>query len=188
MRLNNTAAIIASLGAAAAQGAANGSLGAKATNAVVAATVGSAIDATRAELTADIATAVAGVAAGGSPLTIVAAVSVSAGQPIYVDPTSGQIKLASAAAFAASMVAGLAQSATLATFAAPVATTTLMLSDWTAAIGAATLTKGARYFLGANPGAMSTVAPTVPGQSVVSIGLALSTTQLEISPTAPVLL
>ena len=142
---------------------------------------GNAVEVT---IQADIAAAISGV----SPLAIVAADNLAAGQPIYVDPTSGQLRLASAATFASSMVAGLAQVATLATFAAPVATTTLTLSDWTAVIGAASLTKGARYFLGVTAGSLSTTAPTTPGQSVVSVGIALSTTQLEITPTPPILL
>ena len=124
----------------------------------------------------------------GAGLAVVAAVAVAAGQPIYVDPTSGQLKLASAATFPASIVAGLVQAATLATFAAPVATTTLTLSDWTAAVGSVALAKGARYFLGTTPGTLALTAPTTPGQSVVSVGIALSTTQLEIAPTSPILL
>ena len=128
------------------------------------------------------------IASGVTPLAVVAAVDLVAGQPVFVDSISGQLKLASAAGFAASFVAGLVQSTTLAAFAAPLATTTLALSDWTAIIGTASLTKGARYFLGAVAGTLSSTAPTTPGQSVVSVGLALSTTQLEITPTPPILL
>jgi hypothetical protein len=131
---------------------------------------------------------VAGAVSGVPPLTIVAAVNLSAGQPVYVDPISGQLKLASATVLASSMVAGLIQSVTLATFAASIATTTLTLPDWTAAIGTALLTKGARYFLGVTAGTLSLSAPATPGQSVVSVGIALSTTQLEITPTPPILL
>ena len=136
----------------------------------------------------EIQSVVAGAVSGVPLLTIVAAVSLSAGQPVYVDSTSGQLKLASAVALASSMVAGLIQSATLATFAAPLATTTLTLSDWTAIIGAASLTKGSRYFLDVTPGTLTTLAPATPGQSVVSVGIALSTTQLKIAPTPPILL
>jgi hypothetical protein len=135
-----------------------------------------------------IQTAATGTVSGVPPVSIVAAVNVAAGQPVYVDPTSGQLRLASAATFVASAVAGLAQSTTLATFASPLATTTLTLPDWTAVIGTALLAKGARYFLGVAPGTLSLVAPTTPGQSIVSVGIALSTTQLEIDPTPPLLL
>ena len=119
---------------------------------------------------------------------IVASVNVVAGQPVYVDATSGQLKLCSASAFASSSSIGLAAATTMATFAAPVALSSLSLSDWTAAIGAALLTKGARYFLGVTAGTLSLAAPTTPGQSIVSVGIALSTTQLEIAPTPPILL
>ena len=132
----------------------------------------------------DVAAAISGV----SSLAIVAAVNVAAGQPVYVDLTFGQLKLASSSEFASSTVAGLAQATTLATFAAPVATATLTLLDWTAVVGTAALAKGQRYFLGTTPGTLSLLAPSLPGQSVVSVGLALSTTQLEITPTVPILL
>jgi hypothetical protein len=125
---------------------------------------------------------------GASPLAIVAAVNLSAGQPVYVDGTSGQLRLATAATFASATVSGLTQASTLATFAAPIATTMIALSDWTAVIGTPLLTKGARYFLGIAPGTLSLIAPSTPGQSVVSVGVALSTTQLEINPTVPILL
>jgi hypothetical protein len=123
-----------------------------------------------------------------SPLAIVAAVDSAAGQAVYVDPVSGQLKLASAASLASSMVLGLAQSSTLATFAAPISTVTLTLQDWTATVGTALLAKGARYFLGVAPGTLMLGAPATPGQSVVSVGIALSTTQFEIAPTPPILL
>lgn len=126
---------------------------------------------------------------GSDPLfSIVAAEDLAAGQPVYVAPILGQLKLATAAVFAASSVAGLAQVATLATFATPLATTTLALTDWTAITGVAVLTKGARYFLGLTPGTLSIVAPAIPGQSSASIGIAISTTQLKINPSPPILL
>lgn len=142
---------------------------------------GGAVEAT---IQSDIAAAISGV----SQLAIVASVNVAAGQPVYVDPVSGQLNLASSAALASSMVFGLAQAPTLAMFAAPVSIATITLSDWTATVGKALLAKGARYFLGVTPGTLMLGAPTTPGQAVVSVGIALSTTQLEITPTPPILL
>lgn len=49
------------------------------------------------------------------------------------------------------------------------------LTDWTAIIGAASLTAGSRYYLSATAGDMTTTAPSTGGQFVVPLGTAITT-------------
>lgn len=85
---------------------------------------------------------------------------------------------------------GLAQASTANGFAATVQTNgTFTLADWTAVTGAASLAAKATYFLDpTNPGRLTNVAPTTPGQVVQIVGVAVSPSTLDLNPEPPVLL
>lgn len=136
----------------------------------------------------DIQQALSQIGTGEVTMQIVAAVDIRAGQPVYVDLVSGQLKLASAASFAASLVLSLVQVSTLAGYAAPLATSMLELTDWTAVVGSTTLQRGQEYFLSSTPGQLTLVAPTIRGQALVSVGEAANFTQFKILPSTPILL
>ncbi len=126
-------------------------------------------------------------AQGGNAVSAVAFVSLQAGQPVYANE-AGQVGLASAASYATSFVAGLAASDTAATFAANLTTDFLTQSNWAAITGTALLLPGRVYFLGLTPGTFTPIAPTTPGQLVVPVGQALSTTQFHVQINQPILL
>jgi len=123
-----------------------------------------------------------------SPVEIVTDVAVDAGQPLYVNRPSTHARLASAAALPSSFVVGLAAEPTAPGHVARVATETLTLADWTAAVGAALLVPGALYFLSVVAGMLTTYPPTTVGQCAAVVGVAVTTTLLRIEPTPPVLL
>ena len=125
---------------------------------------------------------------GTISISVVAAAALQAGQPVYVNPTTGQAAPASCAGYATSFVAGLAASATAATFAVNLITDSLTLQDWSVITGTSSLYRGQPYFLGISPGTLSLAAPIARGQSRVIVGLALSTVQMLIRPTQPILL
>lgn len=55
------------------------------------------------------------------------------------------------------------------------------LSDWSAVVGQKELVPGQRYYLSArNPGMLTSICPTAPGETVVSVGSAVSATQFEV--------
>jgi hypothetical protein len=65
----------------------------------------------------------------------------------------------------------------------------LSLTDWTAVVGATTLTAGSVYYLDpATPGKLTATAPSTVGQLVVEVGLAVDTATLLIDIKSPVLL
>ena len=140
--------------------------------------------------TVDIGVSLAASDVGAVPATtsIVAAVNLAAGQPVYVDGTSGQLGLSIATTYAKCFVMGLAAQTTSATYACPVATNSLTLADWTAITGSSALVKNQLYWLSVTEGLLSTSAPITPGQSLVVVGKAISATTLEINPTLPILL
>ena len=105
---------------------------------------------------------------------------VVAGQPVYVKADT-HVGLAVNGGAATHQVAGLAVEAALATAAVEYRPDgKLQIADWTAITGAANLTPGAYYFLGAVAGTMTTVAPTVAGAYMVRIGRAITTKVLDI--------
>jgi len=112
-----------------------------------------------------------------------------AGQPVYMKGT-GHLGLAQADASGTSTVVGLAVEDKLTGFACPyVFQNKLTLADWTAVIGAATLTIGAIYYLSASTaGMLTTTAPTAVGEYVCRVGMAISTTTLAIEIDPKILL
>lgn len=127
------------------------------------------------------------VATAAAQSAAVAAVAVKAGQAVYVQQ-NGQLNLAEADIFATTNVAGLAVENIAAGFVAQVATQTLVLADWTASTGTSLLTPGRSYYLATAPGGLTLVPPIVPGQTVRLVGLAISSTQMQLNPSTTVLL
>lgn len=125
---------------------------------------------------------------GGGEVNGLCAVSVLAGQPVYADQVTGQFKLATAAALTTSSVIGLMASDTGAGFVGPAQQLSISLADWTPIIGSAALAKGQIYFLATTAGMLTTVAPTVPGQAVTRIGIALTTQMMALGISPPILL
>ena len=115
------------------------------------------------------------------------------GAPVYVFDNDG-VKKAQANASGTAKVLGLVTnssvsagaSATIQTNGVLTATTT----QWDAITGqSGGLTAGSYYFLDpSTSGKLTTTAPTSAGQLVVNVGLALSTTEMQINPEKPILL
>ena len=64
---------------------------------------------------------------------------------------------------------------------------TLVSTDWTAVVGATTLTPGSVYFLSDTAaGELTTTVPTAPGSCVARVGTAINTTTLEVTISRPI--
>lgn len=117
--------------------------------------------------------------------------SVTIGQPVYVDAAGG-FDLAKADAAATVEVLGLVKDTSVAAAASGVVQTDGVLvattGQWDAVTGGAGgLAAGTVYYLDPDTAGMLTdTAPTAAGDFVVRVGLALSTTELEISITQPI--
>lgn len=84
---------------------------------------------------------------------------------------------------------GLLQEAVANGFAGEVQTSGPMtLADWSAIVGAATLTRGPYYLDPTTPGKLTATAPTAVGQVVQVVGYAVGPATLEINPAPPTLL
>jgi hypothetical protein len=102
------------------------------------------------------------------------------GQPVYVS-ADNTVNLGDATAITTANVIGLALTDATANDSVTVLTEgSVSQADWTAVIGAATLTPGATYFLNTTAGQMSTTPPTNDGEVVVTMGTALTTTKFDI--------
>jgi hypothetical protein len=120
--------------------------------------------------------------------SIVAAVDILAGQPVYADAVTGQLKLGNAGSIATSRIIGLASANVSATFAVTVNFLVMSLTDWTNIVGTTYLLKGQMYYLDLISGKLTTSAPTNTGNVVIQAGSALSNTDLEISISGQILL
>jgi hypothetical protein len=107
------------------------------------------------------------------------------GTPVYVSGADS-VKKAQANASATRLVAGLVADATIAPAAVGMVQTdgvvTATTTEWNAVTGeSGGLTPGARYFLdAAAPGKLTTAAPDGAGEYIHLIGLALSTTDMDL--------
>lgn len=117
--------------------------------------------------------------ASGTPtLTAETDADVVAGQPVYIK-ASGHLGLAESTALPQARCAGLVTADTLTGVAAPFSPDgTVNLADWTAVVGAASLTPGAEYFLAATAGQITDTAPS--SGYLVRVGRAISATVLDI--------
>jgi hypothetical protein len=116
------------------------------------------------------------------------AVNVKAGQPVYLDRVTGQVKLAEANIYAASFVSGLASADTNAGHICTLDAVALELPDWTLVVGVTALTPGLPYFLSTTPGMLTTTAPQGIGQCVTLVGIAATTTIMNLNLAWPLLL
>lgn len=114
-------------------------------------------------------------------------VTVLPGSPMTPLGARGDASLISTSA-----IAGLVLSSTAATLATPLQCSgalVLPAATWDAVTGqSGGLTSGARYWLGASPGTLSTAAAILGGQGVVSLGVARDATTLLVEIQQPILL
>ena len=114
--------------------------------------------------------------------------AITIGQPVYIQGAN-TVDLALADAKATSGVIGLVSDASIDSSAIGTILTDGILTstDWTAAVGAATLTVGSVYFLSdVDAGMLTTTAPTTTGSFVTRVGTAISTTTLEVTISRPI--
>lgn len=104
------------------------------------------------------------------------------GMPVYISST-GKFKQAKADAVGTTVVIGLCRAASIASGASGEIQTNGQLTgtDWTAVTGGATLTAGSKYYLSEATKGMLTTTPPSSG-FVVPVGIAISTTMLQINP------
>lgn len=115
--------------------------------------------------------------ANAAPLTI--------GTPVYVS-SSGAVDKASASASTTARVLGLVKSTSIAPSSSGYIQTDGILSatvsEWDAVTGATGgLTAGALYYLSTTAGQITSTPPSGAGQYIIPIGMALSTTELDIT-------
>jgi hypothetical protein len=115
------------------------------------------------------------------------------GTPVYV-PVAGSVDKAKADASGTVQVMGLVASTSIAAGSPGTvqcdAALSAITTQWDAVTGqTGGLTAGSVYYLDpATPGKLTVTAPTTAGQYVVRVGLALSTTELDIGINPPILL
>lgn len=114
--------------------------------------------------------------------------AITIGQPVYIQGAN-TVDLALADAKATSGVIGLVLDASIdSSVVGTILTDGILTStDWTAVVGAATLTVGSVYFLSdVDAGTLTTTAPTTTGSFVTRVGTAISTTTLEVTISRPI--
>lgn len=114
--------------------------------------------------------------------------AITIGQPVYIQGAN-TVDLALADAKATSGVIGLVLDASIdSSVVGTILTDGILTStDWTAVVGAATLTIGSVYFLSdVDAGMLTTTAPTTTGSFVTRVGTAISTTTLEVTISRPI--
>ena len=110
------------------------------------------------------------------------------GQAVYIS-AANTVEAALADNVTTSGVVGLVADASIADGANGYMLTdgTLASTDWTAVVGATTLTAGSVYFLSDTAaGELTTTVPTAPGSFVTRVGTAINTTTLEVTISRPI--
>lgn len=108
---------------------------------------------------------------------------VAAGLAVGVNRGTGQVFVADNGFKPNAFVIGLAKAATSTGFVVDVVRGPVTFSDWTALVGAAMLTPGVPYFLGTG-GQLTMTPPTSPA-CITFIGVALTSTTLNVLPQTP---
>jgi hypothetical protein len=117
---------------------------------------------------------------GSSEFDAIAGETVFVGQPVYV-VSNNTVNLADASDTTMAKAIGFVTQSATANTAVVVQTDGLFeLANWEAIIGAISLTPGSTYFLSTVTGQMSTTPPTGDGDTVVTMGTAVSTTKFDI--------
>lgn len=115
-------------------------------------------------------------------------VALTIGQAVYISAANA-VEAALADDVTTSGVVGLVADASIADGANGYILTdgTLVSTDWTAVVGATTLTPGSVYFLSDTAaGELTTTVPTAPGSFVARVGTAINTTTLEVTISRPI--
>lgn len=110
------------------------------------------------------------------------------GQAVYISAADA-VAAALADNVTTSGVVGLVADASIAsaTYGSILTDGTLVSTDWTAVVGATTLTPGSVYFLSDTAaGKLTTTVPTAPGSFVARVGTAINTTTLEVTISRPI--
>lgn len=118
-------------------------------------------------------------------IATVAGVDLVQGQPVALSRATGQLLPARADTYTLAFVMGLASADTAQGFAGQPAHGIVTLTDWTAVVGAASLSLGIPYFLGL-AGGLTAAPPSVQGQCVTRVGYAASPTTLIVAPADPI--
>lgn len=106
--------------------------------------------------------------------------TIAIGQPVYVSGNN-TVNLADADSITTSHVLGLAETSGSANSTINVLSSGIVTkADWTSVTGSASLTPGAVYYLSTSAGQLTTTPPSGGGDAVVSCGLAITTTKLDI--------
>lgn len=127
-------------------------------------------------------------AASDSALEAEAVENVATGMPVYGVAGLAQVGLARSDTPAKSRVVGIAAVGADTGFTVVYAAGgRITLEDWTAAVGAATLTPSSVYFL-ADTGGITDTAPTAVGKKVTEIGQAVEANTLALNIKRPILL
>jgi len=107
--------------------------------------------------------------------------AITIGMPVYVK-ANGSVDKAAATATGTAKVLGLVQAASIAAAGSGFIQTDGILAsaDWTAVVGGVTLTAGSKYYLSDTAGLLTLTAPTAAGSFVMMVGVAISTTEMEI--------
>lgn len=111
--------------------------------------------------------------------TGIAGAAVTAGQPVYKEASTGLFKLSDSNAAGLNAVYGLALHGALT--GQPL---TVVKNDPSYTVGA-TLVAGSAYYLSETPGGIQPVADLTTGETVVQLGIAISTTKLNLNIFAP---
>lgn len=108
--------------------------------------------------------------------------AITIGMPVYVK-SNGNVDRAAANAAGTRRVLGLVKDNSIAAAATGFIQTDGVLSsaDWTAVVGSTTLTAGSLYYLSTTAGQLTATAPTGAGNYVCQVGIAISTTEIEIT-------
>lgn len=106
--------------------------------------------------------------------------TIEIGMPVYVSGNN-TVNLADADSINTSHVLGLAETSGNATDTINVLSSGIVTkADWTSVTGSASLTPGAVYYLSTSAGQLTTTPPSGSGDAIVSCGLAITTTKLDI--------
>jgi hypothetical protein len=117
----------------------------------------------------------------------VAGVNLTAGMPVCIDRTSGKMVPAQSSLSAYCNAIGLATTDVAAGFAASAGRDLFTQPDWTAVIGTPFLTPGVTYFLD-ETGGLTSDPPSAVGLFLVTVGIAVGPTTLNVSPQPPILM
>lgn len=114
--------------------------------------------------------------------------TITEGQVVYIS-NSGNVKLATSAAQASARAVGFVKDTSISSASSGTIQTSSVFAkaDWTGIADSTTLTAGSIYFLSdTTPGSITTTAPITSGSYITKVGVAISTTELQIAIENPI--